>query len=60
MIVYILDDANPIFVLQKKKVTYSIKSFITEPTYSRLYFASNHLPNGVSNTSRSTCLWCCW
>ena len=56
---FILDITKPIFVLQKAKITYRIKSFITELTYSRLYSASYHIPNGVSNTSRSTYLRCC-
>ena len=59
MLFYILDNANPIFVLQKAKITYCIKSFITQLTYSRLYSASYHIPNGVSNTSGSTYLWGC-
>ena len=59
MFFYILDNANPNFVLQKAKITYRIKSFITELTYSRLYSASYHIPNGVSDTSRSAYLWCC-
>ena len=56
---YILHNTKPIFVLQKAKITYRIKSFITELTNSRLYSASNHIPNGVSNTSRITYLWRC-
>ena len=56
---YIQHNTKPIFVLQKAKITYRIKSFITEPTYGRLYSASYHLPNGVSNTSGSTYLWGC-
>ena len=59
MLFYIFDNANPIFVLQKAKITYCIKSFITQLTYSRLYSASYHIPNGVSNTSGSTYLWGC-